>query len=81
MNQCIPKAVTVDTKVIIMERSREPPNKCVHILDAPPPGQQPARNSPSWARVLSGKAALANPRAICEVRAMRDSDAWRFEGI
>lgn len=57
----IPKAVMVDMKVIIMERSREPPNRCVHMLETPPPGQQPARNSPNWPRGFSGKTAVASP--------------------
>ena len=62
----VPKAVMVDMKVIMMERSSEPPSRCVHMLEAPPPGQLPLRNSPSWPKGLSGKVALASPKAICE---------------
>lgn len=62
----VPKATKVETPVIMMERSREPPSKCVHMLEAPPPGQLPLRNSPSWPSGLPGNAALARPKAICK---------------
>lgn len=41
------KAPTVDTKVMVIERSREPPKRYVHMLEPPPPGEQPVRKSPS----------------------------------
>ena len=41
-----PKDTKVETQVIMQERSREPPSRCVHMLEAPPPGQQPLRNIP-----------------------------------
>lgn len=74
----VPKAVTVDMKVIMMERSREPPSRCVHMLEAPPPGQLPLRNSPSWPKTLSGKTALASPKAIWKgMKTMRDMSDTR----
>lgn len=62
---CVPKATKVETAVIMMERSREPCRRWVHMLEAPPPGQQPPRNMPRRisrsSKVLPGYRARPTP--------------------
>ena len=48
----IKNAENVDTAVMVTERSKFPPNITVHMLEAPPPGEQPVTNRPSFMAVL-----------------------------
>lgn len=41
------KADNVEIVVIVIDKSRFPPNVSVQIFEAPPPGEQPVINSPS----------------------------------
>ena len=43
----IKNAAKVDIAVMVMDRSRFPPNITVQILEAPPPGEHPVTNKPS----------------------------------
>ncbi len=58
----IPKADIVDIVVIVMDRSKFPPSVKVHILDAPPPGEQPVIKRPSCKSGRPGIRSFANPK-------------------
>ena len=65
MPQLSPKAVIVEAKVIMMERSRLPPRRCVHMLEAPPPGTQPPMKIPILYKGWSLNNVIPKPKAIC----------------
>lgn len=52
----LPKLATVLTKVIVTLSDTSPSNKCVQILLAAPPGEQPMANKPNAKGASSLKA-------------------------
>ena len=64
INVYIPKAKIVEQKVIMMERSSDPPKRKVHMLELPPPGLAPFKNIPNCRSGFPGKNNLAKPKAI-----------------
>lgn len=51
----MPNAAKVQRAVIVTERSMFPSKRTVHMLDAPPEGEQPVKKNPSCISGLSGK--------------------------